>query len=146
MLPKFKKTKIWRVWPWIWSKAFLNDVPKFRFFSFFVEGNLMDSCYILWNKCKDYQLRFILTNQFLETAWPVISRELESCLLTARQHGSYNNHINRRFSDMLECTVIVVQWKSKLKMASWVKWFLSYNYLISDDCIRHSRKITICNT
>ena len=113
---------------------------------FFVERNLMGSSYILWNKFQDYQLRFILTNHFLVSAWPVISRELESCLLTARQHGSYNNHINRRFSDTLECTVIVVQWKRKLKMASWAKWFLSYNYLISDDCIWHSGKIIICNT
>ena len=131
----FKKPKIWRVWPWISSKAFLNNVPTFRIFCFFVERNLTDSSYILWNKFQDYQLRFILTNHFLVAAWPIISRELESCLLTARQHGSYGNHINKRFSDTLECTVIVIQWKRKLKMASWAKWFLSYNYLISDDCI-----------
>ena len=38
------------------------------FFAFFVERNLMDSSYILWNKFQDYQLRFILTNHFLVTA------------------------------------------------------------------------------
>ena len=35
---------------------------------FLVERNLTDSSYILWNKFQDYQLRFILTNQFLVTA------------------------------------------------------------------------------
>ena len=63
-LPMFKKNKIWRVWPWISSKAFSNNIPTFRFFCFFVEQNLMDSSYILWNKFQDYQLRFILTNHF----------------------------------------------------------------------------------
>ena len=42
-------------------------------------------------------------------------------LLTGRQHGSYNNHVNRRFSNTLECTVIVVQRKRKWKMASWAQ-------------------------
>ena len=45
-----------------------------QIFFFFVERNLMDSSYILWNKFQDYQLRFILTNNFLVTAWPVICR------------------------------------------------------------------------
>ena len=35
---------------------------------FFVERNFMDSSYILWNKCQDYQLRYILTNHFAVTA------------------------------------------------------------------------------
>ena len=35
-----------------------------QIFCFFVERFLMDSSYILWNKFQDYQLRFILTNQF----------------------------------------------------------------------------------
>ena len=44
------------------------------FLLFFVEEHLMDICYILWNKFQGYQLRFILTNNFLVTAWPVICR------------------------------------------------------------------------
>ena len=32
-----------------------------QIFLFFVEQNLMDSSYILWNKFQDYQLRLILT-------------------------------------------------------------------------------------
>ena len=70
---------------------------------FFVERILMDSSYILWNKFQDYQLKFNLTNHFLATGYP------ESYILTAGQHGSYNSHINRRFSNRLECTVIVFQ-------------------------------------
>ena len=42
------------------------------FFCFFVERILMDRSYILWKKIQDYQLRFILTNHFLVTAWPVV--------------------------------------------------------------------------
>ena len=68
----------------------------------------MDSSYTLWNKFQDYQLRFILTNQFLQLYLSFVG-QLESSLLTARQHGSYNSHINIRFSDTLGCTVIVVQ-------------------------------------
>ena len=30
----------------------------------FVERNLMDSSYILWNKFQDYQVRLILTDHF----------------------------------------------------------------------------------
>ena len=45
-----------------------NNVPGFRFFGFFVERKLMDSCYILWNKFQDCQLRFILKKQFFLTA------------------------------------------------------------------------------
>ena len=74
----------------------------------------MNSSYMLWNKFLDYQIRFILTDQFLVKRFESLTRhllgELESCLLTARQHGSYNSHMNRRrFSDTLECNVIVVQ-------------------------------------
>ena len=43
-------------------QGFLNTVPTFRFF--FVERNLMDSSYIIWNKFQYYQLRVILTNHF----------------------------------------------------------------------------------
>ena len=39
-----------------------------QIFCMFVERNVMDSSYILWNKFQDYQLRFILTNHFLVTA------------------------------------------------------------------------------
>ena len=46
----------------------LNNVVAFRFFCFFVEGILMDSSYILWNKFQDYQRIFILTNHCLVTA------------------------------------------------------------------------------
>ena len=80
----------------------------FRFqivFCFFVGRILMDSFYILWNKFQDYQLRFIFTNHFWKQLDPPFVGKLESCLLTARQHGSYNSHINRDFQ---ECTVIVV--------------------------------------
>ena len=35
ILPMFKNLKIWRVWPWISSKAFLNNVPTFRSFFLF---------------------------------------------------------------------------------------------------------------
>ena len=34
------------------------------FLLFFVDRNLMDSSYILWNKFQDYKLRLILTNHF----------------------------------------------------------------------------------
>ena len=50
------------------SIPFLNNVPAFRLYCFFVERNPMDSSYMLWNKFQDYQLRFILTNRFLVTA------------------------------------------------------------------------------
>ena len=83
--------------------------PHSDFFCFFVERILMDSSYVLWNKFQDYQLTFILTNNFLQQHDPSFVGQLESRLLTARQHGSYNSHINGRFSDTLECTVIVVQ-------------------------------------
>ena len=62
----------------------------------------MDSSCILWNRFQDHQLGFILTNHFLVTASPVICRVAGILLLTARQHGSYNRHVNRRFSDTLE--------------------------------------------
>ena len=80
----------------------LRNVPEFRFFCNFVERNLMDSSCMLWNKFQDHQLGFILTNHFLVTASPVICRVAGILLLTARQHGSYNSHVNRRFSDTLE--------------------------------------------
>ena len=38
-----------------------------QIFVAFVERNLMDSSYILWNKFQDYQPRFILTNHVLVT-------------------------------------------------------------------------------
>ena len=52
----------------------LNNVPAFRFLCFFVERNLMDSSYVLWNKFQDYQVKFILIDHFLVKAWPVICR------------------------------------------------------------------------
>ena len=65
---------------------------------------------MLWNKFQDYQVRFILTDHFLVRRFdPSFVGQFESCLLTAMQHGSDNSHINRRFSDTLECTVNVVQ-------------------------------------
>ena len=85
---------------------FVNNVPEFRFFCFFVERILMDSSCILWKKVQDYQLWFILTDHFLITAWPVICDvRLESCLLTARQHGSYDSHSNRRFFNTQCCRI-----------------------------------------
>ena len=39
-----------------------------RFQIFFVEGILMDNSYVLLNKFRDYQLRFILTDHFYVTA------------------------------------------------------------------------------
>ena len=38
------------------------------FLYFFVKRTLMDSSYILRNKFQDYQVRFILANNFLATA------------------------------------------------------------------------------
>ena len=155
-----------------------------QIFYFFVEWILMDSSYILWNKIQDYQFRFILTNHFLVTAWPVICKvvlrpgfhkanydydndqfrvktkrlawrmtaqplnrfvlcrgrgvcrvmetrlNLVYWLPDNMTHSPINNnnnnsHINRRFSNTLECTVIVVQWNRKWKIASWAKWFSS---------------------
>ena len=70
----------------------------------------MDSSYILWNKFQDYQLRYILTNIVFGNSFDLsFVAKLESCLLTARLPGSCNSHINKRFSNTLECTVIVVQ-------------------------------------
>ena len=69
----------------------------------------MDSSYILWNKFQDYQLIFLLTDNFWQQLDPSFVDQLESCLLTVAQHGSHNSHINRRFSNTLECSVIVVQ-------------------------------------
>ena len=141
----FKNPKIWMVWPWISSKAFLNNVPTFRFFCFFAERNLMDSSYILWNKFQDYKLRFILTNHILVTAWPVICRVAWILFTDWRQHCFDNSHINTRCSNTLECAVNVVQWKRKWRMACWANWFY-HNDVISNDCIQHSWKISICNT
>ena len=77
--------------------------------AYFVELILVDSSYILWNKFQDYQLRFILTTIFWSQLNLSFVGWLESCFLTARQHGFYNSHVNRRFSNTVECTVIVVQ-------------------------------------
>ena len=55
-------------------QGLFNQCSHVQIFCFFVERNLMDSSYILWNKFQDYQSRFILTNHFLVTAWPVICR------------------------------------------------------------------------
>ena len=50
-------------------RPFLIMFPGSDFFlGFFVERNLIDSSYILWNKFQYYQLRFILINHFLVTA------------------------------------------------------------------------------
>ena len=52
----------------------LKQCSHFQIFCFFVERNFMDNSYMLWNKFQDYQLKFILTNHFLVTAWPIIYR------------------------------------------------------------------------
>ena len=49
-------------------QGLFKQYSRVQIFLFFVERNLMDSSYVLWNKFQDYQLRFILTNHFLVTA------------------------------------------------------------------------------
>ena len=75
--------------------AFLNNIPTFRFFWFFIEQNLMDSSDISWNKFWDYQLWFILSNHILVTAWPVICRGVSwtlftNCQILVATLGSYH--------------------------------------------------------
>ena len=84
--------------------AFFNNVPAFRFFCFYVERKIMDSCYMSWNKFQDYQLRFILINHFLD---PSFVGELESCLLTARQHGSCNESISSNMEKMHKINYVI---------------------------------------
>ena len=74
---------------------------------------------MVWNKLQDYQVLFILTDHFWVRRFDGLTRhlrldlsfvgQLESCLLIARQHGYYNSHVNRRFSNTLNWTVIAVQ-------------------------------------
>ena len=45
-----------------------KQCSRVQMFLLFVERNLMDNSYILWNEFQDYQLGFILTNRFLVTA------------------------------------------------------------------------------
>ena len=49
-------------------QGLFKQCSRVQIFLLFVERNLMDSSYILWNKFQDYQPRFILTNHFLITA------------------------------------------------------------------------------
>ena len=58
-----------------------------------------------------------LPNHFLFVSW--------SWHLWCNGTRLCNSHINRRFSNTLECTAIVVQWKRKWKIGFWAKWFSS---------------------
>ena len=83
------------------------------FYLIFVERKSRDNSDMLWNKSQDYQVRITLTDHFWLKKFDDLTAsfvgKLESCLLTVRQRGSYNSHINRRFSNTLQCIVIVVQ-------------------------------------
>ena len=68
MLPMLKKPQILKGLTVNLVQDLLKQCSHVQIFYFFVERNLMDSSYILWNKFQDYQLRFILTNHFLVTA------------------------------------------------------------------------------
>ena len=69
----------------------------------------MDSSYVFWNNFKITSLGLFQQIIFWQQLDPSFVGQLESCLLTARQHGSHKSHINRRFSNTFERTVIVVQ-------------------------------------
>ena len=64
MLPMFKKTQHLKGLTINLVQGILNIVPCSDFFLLFVERNLMDRSYILWNKFQYYQLKLILTNHF----------------------------------------------------------------------------------
>ena len=49
-------------------QGLFNQCFHLQIFCFFVERNLIDSSYILWNKFQDYQPILILANHFLVTA------------------------------------------------------------------------------
>ena len=68
MLPMFQKVQNLKGLTVNLVQGLFKQCSHVQIFCFFVEQNLMDSSYILWNKFHDYQLRFILTNQFLVTA------------------------------------------------------------------------------
>ena len=61
----FRKTQNMKGLTVILVLGLLKQCSRVQIFSFFVERILMDRSYILWNKCQDYQLRFILTNHSL---------------------------------------------------------------------------------
>ena len=124
-----------------------------QIFYFFVERILMDSSYILWNKIQDYQFRFILTNHFLVTAWPVICRVV-LILFTDCQ---------TTWLIVLSTIIIIIVISIGDFQIRWNALSLSFsgtesgklplglsdfhhNYLISNDCIQHSGKIFIYNT
>ena len=63
----------------------------------------------------EFYHNYVFSNDYIQHSGKIsicntqLKQFLESCLLTARQHGSHNSHINKRSSNALECTVIVVQ-------------------------------------
>ena len=59
MLPMFKKPQNLKGLTMNPVQGLFKQCSHIQIFSLFVERNLMDSSYIVWNKFQDYQLRFI---------------------------------------------------------------------------------------
>ena len=68
MLPMYKKPKNLKGLTVNLVQGLFEQCSCIQMILLFVEWNFMDSSYILWTEFQDYQLRFILANNFFSNS------------------------------------------------------------------------------